>query len=140
MRNPPTILITLIALIAFAGNSLLCRAALRDTAIDAGSFTAVRIVSGALALCLIVVLRSKNDTDRQGSGNWRSALALFVYAATFSFAYVEMASGTGALLLFGAVQATMIGAGLWRGEKFGAAQSVGLGIAGTGLILSLIHI
>ena len=137
MRNPPTILITLIALIAFAGNSLLCRAALRDTAIDAGSFTAVRIVSGALALCLIVVLRSKNDTDRQGSGNWRSALALFVYAATFSFAYVELASGTGALLLFGAVQATMIGAGLWRGEKFGAAQSVGLGIAGTGLITLL---
>lgn len=137
MRSPPTSLITLVALVAFAGNSLLCRAALRDTGIDAGSFTAVRIVSGALALWLIVVLRSK-VTERQGAGNWLSALALFVYAAAFSFAYAELASGTGALLLFGAVQATMIGVGLWRGERFGVAQSAGLVIAGAGLIALLL--
>lgn len=137
MRSPPTSLITLVALVAFAGNSLLCRAALRDTGIDAGSFTAVRIVSGTLALWLIVLLRSK-AAERQGAGNWPSALALFVYASTFSFAYVELASGTGALILFGAVQATMIGVGLWRGERFGAAQSAGLAIAGAGLIALLL--
>ncbi len=137
-RNPPTSLITLIAMVAFAGNSLLCRAALRDTGIDAGSFTTVRIVSGALALWLIVTLRSKQADVRPGAGNWASALALFAYAAAFSFAYVELASGTGALLLFGAVQATMIGVGLWRGERFGAAQSAGLIIAGAGLIVLLL--
>lgn len=138
LRNPPTSLITLIAMVAFAGNSLLCRAALRDTSIDAGSFTVVRIVSGALALLLIVTLRSKQANAQQGAGNWYSALALFAYAAAFSFAYVELASGMGALLLFGAVQATMISVGLWRGERFGAAQSAGLAIAGAGLIALLL--
>ncbi len=138
MHNPPTSLITLIALLAFAGNSLLCRAALRDTAIDAGSFTAVRIVSGALALWLIVFLRNQKAAERQGAGNWLSAMALFAYAAAFSFAYGELTSGTGALLLFGAVQATMIGVGLWRGERFGATQSAGLAIAGAGLVALLL--
>jgi len=138
MRSPPTSLITLIAMVAFAANSLLCRAALRDTDIDAGSFTAVRIASGALALWLIVFLRSKNAPEPQGAGSWLSGLALFVYAAAFSFAYLELASGTGALLLFGAVQATMIGVGLLRGERFGAAQSSGLAIAGVGLIALLL--
>lgn len=137
MRSPPTSLITLIAMVAFAGNSLLCRAALQGNHIDAGSFTAVRIVSGALVLWLIVQLRGKTP-ERQGTGNWPSALALFVYAAAFSYAYVELASGTGALLLFGAVQATMIGVGLWRGERFGATQSAGLAIAGAGLIALLL--
>lgn len=133
MRSPPLGLITLVAMLAFAGNSLLCRVALRDTTIDAGSFTAVRILAGALALYLIVQLRSRPGTTH-GAGNWPSALALFVYAGAFSFAYVELPSGTGALLLFGAVQATMIGVGLWRGERFSAVQTMGLAAACAGLI------
>ena len=137
LRNPPTSLLTLIAMLAFAGNSLLCRAALRNTGIDAGSFAIVRILAGALALWLIVFLRSKR-TQRQGAGSWLSGLALFVYAAAFSFAYVNLPSGTGALLLFGAVQATMIGFGLWRGERMGATQSVGLLVACAGLIALLL--
>jgi drug/metabolite transporter (DMT)-like permease len=133
MRGPSVRLATLIAMLAFAGNSLLCRVALRDTAIDAGSFTSVRILSGALALWLIVSLR-RQTVPQGGAGNWLSALALFAYAAAFSFAYLGLAAGTGALLLFGAVQATMIGVGLWRGERFSAVQMVGLALACLGLV------
>lgn len=107
-------LLTLVAMIAFAGNSLLCRVALRETGIDAATFTSVRIVSGALVLWLIVRARDRGRAGT-GSGSWTSAAALFGYAACFSFAYVSLSAGTGALLLFGAVQATMIGYGLWMG-------------------------
>src|SRR5207253_405387 len=95
-------ILTLLAMIAFASNSLLCRAALKETSIDAASFTFVRIFSGAAALWLILTTRR---TTSQSSGNWISALALFAYAAAFSFAYNTLSAGTGALLLFGAVQA-----------------------------------
>ncbi len=94
---------------AFAGNSLLCRLALKQTSIDAASFTFIRIISGAVALWLIVNMRKGT---RRKAGSWPSALALFTYAATFSFAYTSLSAGTGALLLFGAVQATMIISGL----------------------------
>lgn len=124
-----TILVAL-AMLAFAGNSLLCRLALRDTAIDAASFTAVRLVSGALALWLIVRLRGVAGAG----GDWRSAFALFVYAAGFSFAYVALDAGTGALLLFGAVQTTMIGRGLARGERLRGPQWLGLALAMGGLV------
>lgn len=117
---------------AFAGNSLLCRLALKDTAIDAASFTTVRLLSGALMLWLVVRLRGGGA--RAGAGNWLSALALFAYAAGFSFAYITLPAATGALLLFGAVQATMIGHGLWRGERLRRAQSVGLVLALCGLV------
>ena len=127
-----TLLLTAIAMAAFAGNSLLCRLALKHTAIDPASFTAIRLVSGALALWLIVRLRS--DRAAAGSGSWGSACALFAYAACFSFAYVELSAATGALLLFGAVQATMIGVGLWRGERLGPVELVGLAIALAGLV------
>ena len=124
---------TLIAMLAFAGNSLLCRAALRDTHIDPASFTALRIVSGALVLWLIV--RWRHGTRAAPvHGNWVSALALFAYAATFSYAYVSLSTGTGALLLFGAVQATMIGVGWWRGERLASVQFAGLAIACAGLV------
>lgn len=137
----PTRLIVFVALamLAFAGNSLLCRLALRDTAIDAASFTTLRLVSGALALWLIVRLRSIAGGDGAGGGiarsggDWRSAFALFVYAAGFSFAYESLGAGTGALLLFGAVQATMIGRGLARGERLRGLQWLGLGSALAGL-------
>src|ERR1700736_1522584 len=105
--------LTPLAMIAFAGNSLLCRFALKQTAIDAASFTLIRIVSGAVCLWLIVQLR-KGPSRKAGS--WPSALALFGYAALFSFAYLRLTAGTGALLLFGAVQATMILWALNKGE------------------------
>ncbi len=123
--------LTTVAMLAFAGNSLLCRAALASNAIDPGSFTAIRLGSGALTLALIVLLRQHRA---EGRGSWPSALALFVYAAGFSFAYVSLPAATGALLLFGAVQATMIGVGLWRGERLATVQVIGLLFAVGGLI------
>jgi drug/metabolite transporter (DMT)-like permease len=126
------VLLTLLAMIAFASNSLLCRAALRDTTIDPASFTFVRIFSGAIALWLILNLR-RSTSSREG--NWISALALFVYAAAFSFAYVDLSAGTGALLLFGAVQATMILWGFRKGERLDAIQVAGLVVALIGLVV-----
>jgi drug/metabolite transporter (DMT)-like permease len=130
--KPRVFVLTLLAMIAFASNSLLCRAALRDTQIDAASFTFIRIFSGALALWLI--LKVRRSTSSPG-GNWISALALFAYAAAFSFAYNTLAAGTGALLLFGAVQATMILWGFRKGERLDAIQVVGLLIALVGLVV-----
>lgn len=85
-------ILTLIAMSAFAGNSLLCRLALRQTGIDAASFTFIRLISGAIALWLIVNIRKGTS---QKAGSWPSALALFAYAAAFSFAYVNLSAGTG---------------------------------------------
>lgn len=126
---------TAIAMLAFAGNSLLCRLALKETPIDPASFTAIRMVSGALTLFLIVKLR---QPQTGAAGSWRSAMALFAYAIAFSYAYVGLSAATGALLLFGAVQATMIGFGLWRGERLGAWQTVGLVCAFGGLMALLL--
>jgi len=125
------LILTTLAMIAFAGNSLLCRAALKDTSIDAASFTSLRLVSGAIALWILVRLRSGQAA---GGGNWLSAFALFVYAAGFSFAYQSLAAATGAILLFGAVQVTMIGYGVWSGERLRVSQMVGLCLAFGGLI------
>src|ERR1700742_2585844 len=100
-------MLTVVAMLAFAGNSLLCRLALKGTQIDAASFTLVRIASAALVLWVMLRARiSHARADTRRAGNWVSALALTVYAAPFSYAYVRLAAGTGALLLFGAVQAT----------------------------------
>jgi drug/metabolite transporter (DMT)-like permease len=122
-------------MIAFAANSLLCRMALKNTGIDASSFTSIRIVSGALVLWLIVRARGiPNNT----TGNWLSALALFIYAAGFSFAYVKLPTAVGALILFGAVQATMIGCGLWTGERMRAVQIAGFCAAFAGLVSLLL--
>lgn len=125
-----TITLTSLAMIAFAGNSLLCRAALQHTAIDAASFTTIRLISGALMLWLVVLIRQGKYT---GGGGWLSAFALFAYAAGFSFAYLSLSTATGALLLFGAVQATMIGYGIWVGERLLKPQIVGLVLALVGL-------
>ena len=130
MSPARTFALTTMAMTAFAGNSLLCRLALKNTGIDAASFTAIRLVSGALVLWLVA--RQFRST-RSGEGNWLSALALFAYAAAFSFAYVSLPTGTGALLLFGAVQATMIGYGIWAGERLRALQLAGLALALGGL-------
>jgi drug/metabolite transporter (DMT)-like permease len=131
MSYARTIALTSLAMIAFASNSLLCRAALKHTSIDAASFTTIRLISGAVMLWLVARMRRGTST---GGGNWLSALALFAYAAGFSFAYVSLPAATGALLLFGAVQATMIGHGVWAGERLGRLQLVGLVLACGGLV------
>lgn len=125
------VILTVLALTAFAGNSLLCRAALAHTHIDAATFTTVRLLSGAVVLWILVQIRSN---ARPGKGNWRSALALFAYAACFSFSYVHLTAAAGALILFGAVQTTMIGHGLWSGERMRALQVAGLLLACGGLV------
>lgn len=127
--------LTTLAMLAFAGNSLLCRAALDRTSIDPASFTTIRLLSGALVLWMVVRLRM---SARAGVGNWTSAFALFVYAAGFSFAYVGLSAATGALLLFGAVQMTMIGHGLRQGERLTALQWIGLMLALLGFVLLLL--
>lgn len=150
MKPTRLFLLTLLAMIAFASNSLLCRAALKQSGIDAATFTFIRIFSGAAALWLIMKLHRTvvaavcdRRIDRLGAhraplqGNWLSALALFVYAATFSFAYNTLSAGTGALLLFGAVQATMILWGLHKGERLRALQLLGLAAALSGLVVLL---
>lgn len=120
-----------LAMLAFAGNSLLARAALRETAIDAASFTTVRVLAGAAMLWLLVRLRPGQAAV---GGSWPSALALFIYAAGFSFAYLSLTAATGALLLFGAVQVTMIGRGVWAGERLRPLQIVGALLAFGGLV------
>lgn len=131
MPNLRVVVLTALAMVAFAGNSLLCRAALNHTDIDAASFTGIRLASGALALWLLVRMRKG---AYQGGGNWVSGFALFAYAAAFSFAYISLPAATGALLLFGAVQTTMIGHGIWSGERLRGAQIVGLALACGGLV------
>jgi len=123
--------LTSLAMIAFAGNSLLCRQALKYTAIDPASFTAIRLISGALVLWLLV--RMKHDAPA-GEGSWTSAFALFAYAAGFSYAYVSLSAGTGALLLFAAVQVTMISYGVWTGERLRLIQTLGVLLAFGGLV------
>ena len=131
MRPARVLLLTTLAMLAFAGNSVLCRLALKHTGIDPATFTSVRLASGALVLWLLVRVR---DGRTARAGNWPSALALFAYAAAFSWAYVSLPTAAGALLLFGAVQATMIGYGLWQGERLAARQTLGLLAACAGLI------
>ncbi|MGR5171600.1 DMT family transporter [Vibrio owensii] len=125
-----TFLLTAIAMLAFAANSLLCRLALAAGLIDAGSFTLIRLLSGAVTLIVIMLLR----------GNWRSQIpttrfslfagvALFGYAALFSFAYVKLAAGTGALLLFGAVQLTLLALYWWQGQRFKRLELIGIAVS-----------
>ncbi|MEO1460373.1 MAG: DMT family transporter, partial [Pseudomonadota bacterium] len=133
-----TALLTVVAMIAFAANSLLTRAALGEGAIDAAGFTALRAVSGAVTLVLILRLRARPaDTPPPSplsAGDWVMAAALFVYMAFFSFAYLSLSTGTGALVLFGAVQITMFAAALRAGERFAMAGWAGLALALAGLV------
>lgn len=137
VRAPGTarvLALTGLAMAAFAGNSLLCRQALARTDVDPATFTSVRVASGALALALLARARG---VPPAAAGSWGSALALFAYAAAFSFAYVSLPASTGALLLFGAVQLTMIGRGLRAGERPRPAQVAGLLAAFAGLVVLL---
>src|SRR3954469_13136367 len=128
----PTAALTAAALVAFASNSVLCRVALRRRLADAATFTGIRLASGALVLGLLLAVTSRGS--KQPTGSWRSATALFAYAAPFSFAYLRLTTGTGALILFGTVQATMIGRDLLRGARPGALESTGFAVAIAGLV------
>jgi drug/metabolite transporter (DMT)-like permease len=128
---PATIALTALAMAAFAANSLLCRAALRDEHIDPASFGAIRVTSGVLVLALAMRLRSRPTAP----ADWRAAAMLFAYVAAFSFAYLTLPAGTGALILFGAVQLTMFAVGLARGERFAPRGWAGLALALAGFIV-----
>jgi len=129
-----TFVLTALALVAFAANSLLCRVALRHAAMDAAGFTFLRLASGALTLWMLSrTLRARNPV-RRSDGNWISGFALFVYAAGFSFAYLRLSAATGALLLFGSVQATMIGTTVAKGERLRPVQILGLLLTLAGLV------
>lgn len=128
---PRLILITTLAMLAFAANSLLCRVALRDTTIDAASFTAIRLASGAAVLAVIVRARHGRPME---AGSWAAAACLFGYAAFFSFAYRQLSAATGAILLFGAVQTAMLSWGLFIGERLRRLQIAGLLMAVGGLV------
>jgi drug/metabolite transporter (DMT)-like permease len=128
-----TSLFTLLALVAFASNSVLCRLALSRQAIDPVTFTAIRLLAGAITLAVIARARS-NPPVGHTTGTWVAAGSLFVYALPFSLAYVSLPAGTGALLLFGAVQTTMMAAAIWRGEPLSMRRWIGLGAAIAGLI------
>jgi drug/metabolite transporter (DMT)-like permease len=128
-----TVFLTAVAMVAFAANSLLCRIALRGAHIDPAAFALVRIASGAAMLVLVKWLR--RGAHPHVAGDWRAAGMLFAYVAAFSFAYLTLAAGTGALILFGAVQLTMFAAGLRAGERFGLAGWLGLLFAAAGLLV-----
>lgn len=126
-------ILTSCALVAFAANSVLCRFALGTGAIDAAGFTFIRLLSGVVALFLILLIRtSLSSVSRKGS--WSAGLMLFLYAVTFSYAYLELDTGTGALILFGSVQITIIGISIFRGNKLLPVEWIGLALAFTGLV------
>jgi len=129
---PRLIFLTTLTMIAFAANSVLCRMALKETALDAASFTSLRLLSGAAMLWLL--MRWQRQAPLQ-HGTWRSALALFIYAVALSFAYRSINTGAGALMLFGAVQATMLIAGFIAGERMSRLQSAGFVAALAGLVI-----
>ena len=128
-----TIALTALAMLAFAANSLLCRLALQQSSIDAASFGSVRLVSGALVLVAIVWLR-RSPTVKVRT-DWLAAVMLWAYVAAFSFAYITLPAGSGALILFGAVQLTMFVAGLWAGERFTPLAWGGFLLAVAGLLV-----
>ena len=126
-----------IALLAFAGNSVLCRLALGDQVVDAASFTSIRLLSGAIFLFALVRFKEKKSVSIKG-GNWLSAISLFLYAATFSYAYISLDTGTGALILFGFVQLTMIAYTFMQGKRLAIVEWFGLFIAFSGLLVLLL--
>ena len=130
-----TVVYTILALVAFAANSVLCRVALREGVIDPASFSTLRFASGAATLFLVTAYRRRTALL---SGSWKSAFILFLYAIPFSFAYARVSAATGALILFGAVQLTMISAGLWKGERPRPLQWFGIAVSIAGLVYLLL--
>ncbi len=135
-----TVFYTTLALIAFAGNSVLCRMALGDEAIDASSFTVLRLLSGILVLFFILQYSSKSSESNvaMSKGSWKSAAYLFIYAICFSYAYITLDTATGALILFGAVQLTMMLVSFLMGSRFNKLEWSGLIIAFAGFVYLVI--
>lgn len=135
-------LYTVIALIAFAANSLFCRMALAEGYIDAWNFTIIRLISAAACLGIIIAVhtqylklnRSLDGATVKEKGSWLSSTSLVIYALCFSIAYVELDTGTGALILFSAVQLTMIGWGIYKKEQLSALQWLAFIVAVAGFI------
>lgn len=128
-----TLFTTTFALFAFAANSIFCRLALGERSIDASSFTVIRLFSGAVVL--LMIMRLFGEKDKSGSkGSWGATSMLFIYASTFSFAYLSLDTGTGALILFGAVQLTMITIALISGDRLHLAEWIGVSIAFGGFV------
>lgn len=133
MKPSQTFLFTTLAMIAFASNSLLNRLALGHNTIDPVSYTTIRLTSGAVMLSLIAFLQRKGAEPALRGSRLSSAL-LFLYAITFSFAYLSLSTGTGALILFGSVQLTMIVVALRSGERPQPFEWIGLILALSGLV------
>jgi drug/metabolite transporter (DMT)-like permease len=131
-RAARILLTTTAALVAFASNSILCRVALSTGSIDPASFTSIRVSTGAAVLA--VLAGASGERAAHLAGDWRSAGALVAYALAFSLAYVRLGAGIGALLLFGAVQVTIVGAALGAGERAVRAEWLGLSLALAGLV------
>ena len=127
-----TISFTVLALIAFAANSVLCRLALGDRTIDASSFTVIRLLSGAIVLFLIIKIKNKSEVSTKGS--WSASLMLFLYAITFSFAYITLDTGTGSLILFGSVQITMIFLSILSGNRLHVTEWLGVMVSFLGFV------
>lgn len=142
-----TISLTLFALLAFAGNSVLCRLALAGATIDAGSFTFMRLASGLFVLVILLKvlpvqssssLNASLPVENQRKGSWLSASLLFLYAITFSYAYISLDTGIGALILFGAVQLTMVIYSIVKGTRLNVIEWFGLLVAFTGFVYLVI--
>ncbi len=127
--------LTALALSAFAANSLLCRQALGEQAIDAASFASLRMVSGTATLLLLAAL---SGSKARPSGSWAASAMLALYMVAFAFAYLRLDAGTGALILFATVQATMLAVALRQGERPAAQQWAGLALALGGLVYLLL--
>lgn len=146
--NALTVIYTGLALIAFAGNSVLCRLALQEPIIDASSFSAIRLISGAAVLLILAFFTSsaKDTQDHQQpplsrefylSRNWRGPVSLFIYAVGFSYAYLSLETGTGALILFASVQLTLVTISLWQGKRLSLLEWLGIVIAFSGFMYLL---
>ncbi|WP_231886118.1 DMT family transporter [Marinomonas atlantica] len=127
-------LLTALALIAFAANSVLTRMALAEPLIDAGSFTSIRLLSGSAILMLILWLRQKHPATKQTNGSWFASIMLFLYATGFSYAYLLLETGTGALILFGMVQITMVAMSLLKGHVLHKLEWLGIGVSFLGFV------
>ncbi len=130
--NARIIGLTIVAMTAFAANSVLCRLALGAGLIDAASFATVRVVAGAIVLALLMAPRWRKN--KRANADWRAVAMLFTYMVFFSFAYITLSTGTGALILFGAVQLTMFAYALRAGERFSTVSWLGLSVAFAGLV------
>ena len=129
--------LTSLALIAFAANSVLCRLALGASTIDAASFTIIRLLSGTVVLAIILKVFIKNQ-EKSTKGSWSASFMLFLYAATFSFAYISLETGTGALILFGAVQISIIFISLLSGKRLHATEWIGVLVAFLGFVFLIL--